>query len=319
MTQLIIDHSIDPRLKNLSYSSLLTLHSCPRKFQLSRCNESLEREGSVTFAFGHAVGEGIQSLVLGLSREETIWRMFLAWDFDLLAEESKDNKSFWYAIHSLDKFADIAKSLLKDYDIAYIANKDGELVPATELSFKIDLMDGFNYIGYVDLVLKHRITSQLMVLELKTTKFNNVSEASYKNSAQAIGYSIVLDSIVNDTVLSDYKVMYLVYKSGVKEFEPLIFAKSFTQRAMWIQQIIMDVELITKYAEANIFPSYGESCFNYFRECESFGTCTLSDEVMITPYNPESPVALKRAAKTFTINISLLDIISAQLDKYEAP
>ena len=54
---------IDYRIRQLSYSSLLNLHSCPRKFQLQklrtthRTEESLK--SSVTFSFGHVVGEGI--------------------------------------------------------------------------------------------------------------------------------------------------------------------------------------------------------------------------------------------------------------------
>jgi PD-(D/E)XK nuclease superfamily len=306
MTQEIIDS----RLKRLSYSSLTTLHSCPRKFELSRCMDT-ERESTVTFAFGHAVGAGVQSLVLGLSMHDTIWNMFLAWDTDLLDEEPKDKKSFWHAIHAIQKFATISSVLLAGYEIAMIADKDGELIPAYELSFNITLLDGFIYVGYVDLVLRHIETGQLMVLELKTTKFSNVDEATYKNSAQAIGYSIILDSIVTDHQLSDYKVMYLVYKSTAQEFEPLMFPKSATQRAMWIQQIILDMELIAKYSENNLFPMYGESCFSFFRQCEYFGQCTLSNQYLITPATkpPDN--------KTYTINISLADVIDKQLERYE--
>ena len=52
---------IDPRIKQLSYSSLLTLHSCQRKFQLYKLNTPTEQPedipGSLTFAYGHCVGK----------------------------------------------------------------------------------------------------------------------------------------------------------------------------------------------------------------------------------------------------------------------
>jgi hypothetical protein len=87
---------IDPRLSRLSYSSNLTLHSCPRKFQLDKLQaEKAEQDEStsVTFAYGHAIGEGIQQLLIhrteiGLEAafNTALWKMFLAWDADILAE-----------------------------------------------------------------------------------------------------------------------------------------------------------------------------------------------------------------------------------------
>src|SRR5207248_577896 len=70
---------IDPRIRQLSYSSLLTLHSCPRKFELSKKRSTHRTEedakSTVTFAFGHVVGEGIASVFSGLSEDIIFWRM----------------------------------------------------------------------------------------------------------------------------------------------------------------------------------------------------------------------------------------------------
>lgn len=314
---------VDPRLKALSYSSILTLHSCPRKFELAKRKMDRTRDQSVTFAFGHAVGEGIQGIATGLSWNQVVWNMFMAWNEDLLAEEARDKKSFWYAVHAVGSFQNQAASLLDGYELAMIPSSadPSVLVPATELSFRIQLPDDYFYVGYVDLVLVHKVTKQLLVLEVKTTKFTTVNEASYKNSAQAIGYSVVLDTVSTEHT-NDYRVMYLVYKSGAMEFEPLIFPKTFTQRATWIQQILLDIDLIEGYWKAQLFPMYGESCFNFFRECEELYNCTLSTANQITPY----PQYLERVAhevatgsrkeKTYTINITLADLINSQLAKH---
>ena len=68
--------SIDPRIRQLSYSSLLTLHSCPRKFQLSRLRSTHKAEESekstVTFAFGHVVGAGLAELLEGKNLDSVI-------------------------------------------------------------------------------------------------------------------------------------------------------------------------------------------------------------------------------------------------------
>jgi len=316
---------LDPRLKALSYSSTTLLHSCPRKYQLYKCGAPTEEDsGSVTFAFGHAVGEGIQAIVTGLSWEETVWRMFLAWDFDLLAEDTRDRKSFWYAVHAVRKFAMEASIILADYELAMIPSTTDPtiLVPATELSFIIQLPDGFHYVGYVDLVLKHRTTNQLLVLEVKTTKSSTVNEATYKNSSQAIGYSVVLDTIATEHSTNDYRVMYLVYKTAAMEFESLIFPKTFTQRATWIQQMMLDIDLIHIYHDNDMFPMHGESCYNFFRECEYLGQCTLSTERIITPYQAylqrkqHELDTGKRKPKTYTINVTLADLINSQLAKH---
>ena len=315
MIQLTEETEIDPRLKKLSYSSQVTLHKCPKKYQLYKCGAESEDTSSVTFAFGHAVGEGIQSLTLGLSLEETVWRMFLAWDYDLLGEEDKAKKSFWYAVYAIIKFQDIGPQLLRGYEVALIpSTATGKLVPATELSFVINLPSGFTYIGYVDLVLRHKETGKLLVLEVKSTKFREVSEASYKNSAQAIGYSVVLDAIESAHGANDYRVMYLVYKSSVMEFEPLIFPKTFTQRALWIQQIMLDCDMITHYATIDLFPLHGESCFDFFRPCEYLDICTLDSKYLISA--PINNTLVPKKEVEYTINITLADLINSQLAKH---
>ena len=90
----LLPDQIDPRLKLLSHSSRSTLHRCPRKYQLYRLNSTqieLDREKEeiqgVTFAFGHAVGDGIASVLAGKSKDQVILDIFLGWkDADLLDE-----------------------------------------------------------------------------------------------------------------------------------------------------------------------------------------------------------------------------------------
>ena len=48
--------AVPARLKDLSYSSLLEFHSCPRRNQLNRMRVNQTKISSVTFSFGHVVG-----------------------------------------------------------------------------------------------------------------------------------------------------------------------------------------------------------------------------------------------------------------------
>lgn len=303
----------DKRILNLSYSSLTTLHTCPRKFQLyklgSKTSEFEDHKQNLTFAYGHMVGKGIQDILEGKSLTQTIWEAFVAWEIDLFAENPKQNKSFWGAVHAIRQFASMRDSgYLDGYELVYYQGK-----PATELSFAIYLPDGFIYRGFVDVVLQHRDTGKVIVLECKTNSGTHVNPAQYKNSAQAIGYSIVLDAIFPE--LSAYEVLYLVYQTKQSEYVQIPFEKSYYARALWIRELLLDVEMIKLYEQADIYPMHGENCYDFFRECEYLQFCTLSTERLATPLSAELSDNLDTELERYQIKITIQDLITAQLSK----
>lgn len=308
---------VDPRILNLSYSSLLTLHSCPRKLQLYKLNTKVEREedipGSLTFAYGHSFGQGIQDILAGKPWEQVLWEAFIGWEVDLDHVNPKQNKSFWGVIVGLKQFAHMREEgYLDGYELM---EYKGSL--ACELSFVIHLPDGFKYRGYVDAVLKHKLSGEVMVLEVKTSSSYATNPAQYKNSAQAIGYSIVLD--VLEPSLSAYKVLYLVYQTKSESFIQLPFEKSYYSRALWIRELLLDIETIKMYEEAQIYPMRGESCYSWMRECEYLNLCTLSTERLTSPLSPEDSQKLEDQLNEFQIHVTLEDLIKAQLAKDSTP
>lgn len=297
-------------LKKLSYSGLGEFHGCPRKFQLDKLftrteEHYVENGGNVTFAYGHAVGEGMQQALLGKSRDEILWNMFIAWDADLLKEESRTKKSIAFAVVAIDKFlAYMQLSDLTEYEVATI---NGKL--AVELSFRITLPDGFVYRGYIDVVLRHKVTGEIIVLELKTTGFTNIHEAQYKNSDQALGYTIVLDTALKDTTHhTSFDVRYLVYKTGAQEFEPFNFTKFFTQKVDWIQSILRDCDHITECITEGYFPKRGAHCYNFFKPCKHFNYCNMKDENLQLNTDLHETV-IKGREEQFTLELNLLEII----------
>ena len=54
----------------------------------------------------------------------------------------------------------------------------------------------------------------IAVGEFKTSGYSSIDDALYGNSGQAIGYAVVLDTIVGG--LADYDVMYFVYSAGTR-------------------------------------------------------------------------------------------------------
>lgn len=300
---------IDPRIRQLSYSSLLTLHSCPRKFQLSRLRTTHKAEESlkstITFSYGHVVGEGIQKILEGWTEDQVIWHMFLGWHTQSLFDcDEKLNKSFWTAIIAIQRlFSMRAGGFLNDYELVW---HNG--VPACELSFCVNFPDGFRLRGFVDAVLRHKTSGQVIVLECKTTGASTLNPATYKNSAQAIGYSIVLDVLFPD--LSSYDVLYLIYQTKSQEFTTFNFTKTYLQRALWIRELLLDIEMIKLYSDAEVFPMHGESCVTFGRDCEYLQSCGLSTSYLTKPCKVEDLDTTE-----YQINLTLADLLEAQLEK----
>jgi len=297
---------IDYRIRQLSYSNLLTLHSCPRKFQLHRLRAQRTEESlksKITFAYGHIVGEAIQLAFEAKSESEIIWRMFLRWDVDLFAEDDKLNKSFFGGVIAIKRFLAMRDAgFLSDYEIVYYNGK-----PASELSFAINFPDNFRLRGFVDAVLQHKETGKVIVLECKTTG-GVVNPTKYQNSAQAIGYSIVLDALF--PTLSSYDVLYLVYNSKSGEYTALPFTKTYLQRALWIRELLLDIETIKMYEDAEVYPMRGESCSAFMRDCEYLNVCQLSTENLTKPLTQD-----QEDTTDYQVTLSLSQLLDTQLEK----
>lgn len=308
---------IDPRILNLSYSSILTLHSCPRKLQLERLNDRVKdttpTDQNITFSFGHAVGEGVQAFFEGATLEQAVWRMMLRWEVDLAAEQEKKRKSIWHAISALQQLYAM-REVFSKYELVYYSGAaSGKQLPAVELGFLIDCPDGFKFRGFIDVVVRDTSTGEIVVIEVKTTGSNSIHPAQYKNSAQAMGYSVVLDSVVPG--YSSYKVVYLIYCTVAGEWEQMEFPKTLLQRARWIQQLLLDIETIKLYEAAGYYPQHGQSCYDYYRECQFFGNCGLDTKYITVPLTAAVVEQLRVAQQQFSIRLSVADLIQSQIGK----
>jgi len=305
---------IDPRLQLISHSSRTTLHKCPRKFQLYRLNSKdsgeEDKEQGVTFAYGHAVGVGIQSVLEGKTETQVCIDMLLSWEVDLLDRNDRQKKSFWEAIFAIRRFVHMRESgYLEDYELVYYNGK-----PAVELSFAVQLPDGFSYRGHVDAVLRHKITGAVVVLECKTSS-GQPNSAQYKNSGQALGYSIVLDILFPK--LSSYSVLYLVYYTKGRDFIELNFDKSLLQRALWLQELLIDSKHIELYEDFGAYPMHGESCYDFFKPCEYLGLCTLNTENLITPLTVAKLAEIEEKEKKYEFIVDFYDLVESQIAKGE--
>lgn len=308
----LVFQGTDPRIKLLSYSTLGKLHSCPRKFELYRkkatddaMNADAASNQNLTFAFGHVVGEGVQDVMDGIPEDTIIWRMFLGWHASLADVNPKQNKSFYLAILAIQRFISLrANGFLDDYELLIYNGRS-----AKELSFRITHPEGFTFRGSVDAVLRHKTTGKILVLECKTSSSTNLNPTTFKNSSQAVGYSVVLDVVCPE--ITAYDVLYLVYLTKDMNYEQLRFHKTYLQRATWIQELLLDIETIKLYDRTGVYPMRGKSCNDWFRDCEYLNQCTLSTSLVTTP-------AIEGAVhddKVYDIELTFEDLIEGQMKK----
>lgn len=304
-----------------SFSTSGALVACPRKLALNKLEQaaSYERnaapfstlDGNMDFAFGKAFETGVQGYFLGKSESEIFFDTFMSWDLPLFQLHPKEHhKTFTDVWIMLERFKWIFNEHFKDWELAYFNGK-----PAIELAFLIELGNGYYYAGHADVIMVHKIDRTYRVLEIKTTNRKWIHPAMYKNSDQAVGYSVVLDSIAKDLeTTATFEVFYLICMSEMQKFEILPFTKSRSNRAAWLNTILLDTHTIDLYRKTGIFPKRGASCFDYMKPCQYFDTCDMSFD----NFKPDGEFALLSAEEieqhSFDFRFHLKDIIETQED-----
>lgn len=283
--------------KGLSYSRQLVLDACPRKYEMDAKFAIKANRSSVTFSYGHAVAAGIQFALAGHSYDRCIVETLCAYTHDVddigNTGEQSGKKSIWHAIEGVHLFCKQYQSgtfnYLDGWEIAkFIHPKTGEVLDAIELTFVVELLEGYSFEGHIDLILYHPKKKRFMVIELKTTGMTTIHPAQYQNSSQALGYGAVLDMIasssgkldtVGDTVAdtASFDVLYLVFQSRTKNLVPMPFTKTAKDRVDWLNSLMLSMEKIEMYEKAG-YPKHGQSCYDFFRPCEYLETCSMTAE-----------------------------------------
>lgn len=307
-----------------SHSKLQLLHKCPRLFELEMLKASnngpVEPDSiNLDFCFGHSVGAGIQTY--GATKDLTAaqFAAFISWraPYDAELTDWRGHpkfKSLTWALYAVEKFARFMDRELADWDVLRLP---GSGKPAVELSFGIDCQNGYFHFGHIDTVLQHRETKRLAVWEGKTTGMQTVKDSAYGNSYQALGYSVVLDAISRQLNLpsADYEVFYLVYSAPEREFQLLPFTKSLSQRAEWLQDLLLTHATLEKCQELQFFPKRGDSCLDkYGKECQWYGQCQMRNSSLF-PAAQIGKVSSLAEVKSVDYTFTLEELVAAQRER----
>lgn len=254
----------------LSHSSLETLLTCERKFQLDKLLiTDVQRDETEHTVFGRAFGAGIAAYMVTQDSDMALYQAWLSYWPELESEKKSQTRCF---AALMSAFIEL-DTLLMDYEVVSFNDK-----PAVELSFRLKINERYYFVGHIDIVVKNKYSGMHYVFECKTTGMNLLDLAPlYKNSGQALGYSIALDKITGEKQAS-YGVIYFVAQMG-KHYKANIhvlpYEKTLTDRLNWFLTLGMDVKRLEQMEELNVYPKRGGSCLNYMRPCKYFGICNL--------------------------------------------
>lgn len=255
----------------LSHSSRDTFLACERKWQLDKLLTAGYRDADNEHTvFGRAYGHGVAHYLTYQNREQALyetWKMY--WP-----EIESDKKDMPRCLIAVNNSFEKLDRILTTHKIAVFNGK-----PATELSFRLNINETYYYVGYIDAVLQEIATGKYGVFECKSTGLLlHDLDPLYKNSEQALGYSIVLDKIAGEEQ-TDYSLLYFIarlQKDYGVEILPKHYAKTLQDRLRWFLSLAMDIARLKLCDELNVYPMRGGSCLTYNRPCKYFGECQMT-------------------------------------------
>jgi hypothetical protein len=316
-----------PGVVNLSFSKLSTFYTCPRKYMLGELEGMRKFNPSAHTAFGHSYGAGIQEYarwVDKLGHDKAVQRAVVgalaAWDtYSLDDVDAKGIKSFWRCTQAVALWCEReGRRLLEVYELANL-ELNGRTVPGIELEFYVHIGEHYNFQGHIDLVLRHRQTGELCVVEIKTMS-KPPAPADWANSAQTIGYNVVLQGVgAMAAEQVAYHVLYLCYDASAMELTELPFSRSLAERSEWVTSLLADVQQMEMYKELGVWPKRGSQCMNYKRACEFFGICDLSHTARSAPDIGSYEDRALEDVHFVTRIEDLLELQERELAAHEAP
>lgn len=305
----------------LSNSTMALIRSCERKFQKAKLLRTrAPREESPALSFGKGYGAGVQHyLVLrssGVAISEAIAAaQYVAW-LSYFPSLEDDRRFQERMLELLTKAVPFLEARLEEWEVATFNGK-----PASELSFNLNISPRYYYVGYIDLVMRHRDSGRYAIVDIKSTSLTAQDlRPYYRNSDQGVGYSIVLDAIVGKE-LAAFDVSYWATQlPGAKSelFNPkhheLTFPYTIKDRFDWFLKLYLDVNYITALEQMTAYPKRGQSCMSYNRVCNFYTEC---NEVAL-----DEPQVYEPDTIEYDFNFELSDLLAnhqARLEKLLIP
>jgi len=281
----------------VSDSSLGLLGSCPRKFEFRKMFMSDRFENSLAASAGSALHIGSQTYCVGdISKEQAIFNMLMEFPYEY-DKGSMDVRSWQSCVHMLEEAMKFWDTDMADWEIAMIADANGNPIPAYEVPFALVVenfpfyADGrtitLKYIGYIDLILHNKVTGQYAVCDIKTTTAElgkKVYEFTFAD--QCLPYGLILETLLGQSISNGFEVFYwMQYIHPLDATNQLLsFIKTKEDIQDWVVGFMEDINIIKRSYNAGWFRRRSKSCFAWNRHCTYFDLCDSRDTQSISAF-----------------------------------
>lgn len=288
----------------LSHSTHSTYQRCHRKIEFSKFLGLRWKYDNLAGDVGKALHEGYQEWMISRDRQLAMGKMMLAYPIDLNSDP-KNYRSLEACFATLNAMIDAEP--LQQYEIAKIECLDGEVRPAVEVPFRIDIanysLDGqmkhvhrpggqafqydlvpsipIYYVGYIDLILFDKQNQEYVVVDIKTHR-NSLEDMSarYEFDEQCLPYGLVLEQMLGN-INEGFRVRYLSVYIDIENPKVRMygFPKSAHDVQDWAQGLMLTVQNISWEYQQNWFQrtGAGDGCLAFKRPCAYAKWCTSRD------------------------------------------
>ena len=294
----------------LSHSTINTLLSCPRKFELGHIlsPRSMEDERNLTLSAGSAIHAAWQEYLRTRSEEIAFFTLLRFFDYEAESRAYGDakNRHLEACIRAFDEIIEFYR-LRPHLQLATINSR-----PAVELNFRFNLTcSPLNlwYGGFIDAILYDASSDEFVVHDVKTHRDAEIISLKYSNSMQLVGYGLLLNLLrtpsgeaVNflGSFNTDYILNYI--DLSAPRCELLRFTRGIEDLHAWKRQLLLAVRLIEDYAAAaTAFPRYGKNCIAFAKPCWFAKPCSL--QTLSQARNWLAPVSEKLALRQTASNL----------------
>lgn len=250
--------------KKISFSQFSDWYKCPYSWKLGYIDKLKKYEPSIHLAFGNAIHEPIQLFVKKLYDEGSaaadevdmikIFEEVLEKEIKNEKRRSKKDENGNYILNEngnktyetisdpviiddneLNKFIEQGKEILNSLK-SYTNRKS--IFPSSqyecigiEIPINMSVMNNLSFVGYLDIVLKNKITGKIKIIDLKTSTrmWNKYQQSDVLKSYQLLLYKAFYSKQYN-VPLNKIEVEFLILKRTL--LENLNFPEKRTQKVV---------------------------------------------------------------------------------------
>ena len=273
----------------LSYSSMKTFHSCPRKFEFSKLYNLVRDDNSGHAALvGHLLHQTLAIYLQTQDRDAAYGYLVTHYPINTYKEYSaSDPRSLEACFATISDL--ISHPIFERLELSRI-EVNGEIREAIEVPFEIDLGVKIgnlplSFIGYIDFICWDHFLQRHIILDLKTTRRPLPHmRAKFKFDEQMLPYSLVLETVLGQR-FQEVDVTYLVTYIDIlyPEIELLTYTKTRNDVKEWAQSLYVLYTELQLYYKHRWFPRRSDACAGY-GICQFTNHCESRDVEFLHSY-----------------------------------